>query len=88
MRSGGLWKTNVQFKTKDKMKNKSTELAQQPPFCKADVSGSDTLVLLERKFPTIYEIHRGSIKQAKNLILTTNDKEFAERLVSGYNHYR
>ena len=70
------------------MKNKSTELAHTPPFCKTDVSGSDILVLLERKFPTKYEIHRGCIEQAKNLIITTDDKEFAERLVSGYNDYR
>jgi hypothetical protein len=53
----------------------------------SDVSGSDILILLERKFPTKYEIHRGSIEQSKNLILTTTDKEFAERLVNGYNHY-
>lgn len=33
-------KTNVQFKTEDKMKNKSTELAQNPPFCKTDVMRS------------------------------------------------
>jgi len=61
---------------------------QNPQSCQTDVSGSDILVMLERKFPTKYEIHRGSIVQAKNLILTTDDKEFAERLVSGYNHYR
>ena len=53
----------------------------------SDVSGSDILILLERKFPTSYEIHRGKIEQSKNLILTTTDKEFAERLVNGYNHY-
>ena len=45
----------------------------------------DVLILLERKHPTIYEIHRGEIRQTKNLILTTDDKEFAERLVGGYN---
>lgn len=50
------------------------------------VSGSDILILLERKFPTKYEIHRGSIEQTKNLILTTDDKKFAERLVGNYNH--
>ena len=33
-------KTNIQFKTKDKMKNKSSKLAQNPPFCKADVRRS------------------------------------------------
>lgn len=53
-----------------------------------DVSGSDTLILLERKFPTVYEIHRKEIRRAENLILTTHDKEFAERLVNAYNHYR
>jgi hypothetical protein len=73
--------------TKYKMENKSSKLAQNPPFCKTDVSGSDILVLLERKFPTSYEIHRGKIEQSKNMILTTTDKEFAERLVNRYNHY-
>jgi hypothetical protein len=53
-----------------------------------DVSGSDILVLLERKFPTVYEIHRKEIRRAENLVLTTTDKEFAERLVNAYNHYR
>lgn len=46
---------------------------------------SDKLVLLKRKFPEEYEIHRGKIDQTKNLILTTKDKEFAERLVNSYN---
>lgn len=53
-----------------------------------DVSGSDILILLERKFPTVYEIHRKEIRRAENLILTTTDKEFAERLVDAYNYYR
>jgi hypothetical protein len=53
-----------------------------------NVSGSDTLILLERKFPTVYEIHRKEIRRAENLLLTTTDKEFAERLVNAYNHYR
>ena len=64
----------------------------------SDVSSSDVLILLERKFPTyetgklfivrrVYEIHKGKIEQSKNLILTTKDKEFAERLVNGYNDY-
>jgi hypothetical protein len=52
------------------------------------VSGSDILILLERKFPTAYEIHRKEIRRAENLLLTTTDKEFAERLVNAYNHYR
>ena len=45
----------------------------------------DKLILLVRKYPTEYEIHRGEINQTKNLILTTKDEEFAERLVNGYN---
>lgn len=49
-------------------------------------ANSDILILLERKYPTLYEIHRGKIQQSKNLILTTKDKEFAERLVDGYNN--
>ena len=53
-----------------------------------DVSGSDILILLERKSPTVYEIHRKEIRRAENLILTTTDKEFAERLVDAYNYYR
>jgi hypothetical protein len=53
-----------------------------------DVSGSDILILLERKFPTLYEIHRKEIRRAENLVLTTTDKEFAERLVNAYNNYR
>jgi hypothetical protein len=52
------------------------------------ISGSDILILLERKFPTVYEIHRKEIRRAENLLLTTTDKEFAERLVNAYNHYR
>ena len=57
-----------------------------PESCQASVKGKDSLVLLERKFPTEYEIHRGHVEQTKNLILKTRDKEFAERLVNGYNH--
>ena len=58
-----------------------------PESHQTTVSGKDYLILLERKFPTKYEIHRRCIEQTKNLILTTDDKEFAERLVNGYNHY-
>ncbi len=57
-----------------------------PESHQTTVSGKDYLILLERKFPTKYEIHRRCIEQTKNLILTTDDKEFAERLVNGYNH--
>ena len=45
----------------------------------------DILILLKRNHPTTYEIHRKEIDNAKNLILTTSDKEFAVRLVKGYN---
>lgn len=45
----------------------------------------DKLILLARRNPLEYEIHRGSISQTKNLILTTTDEEFAMRLVVGYN---
>jgi hypothetical protein len=46
----------------------------------------DILVLLLRNFPTIYEIHRYEIRQAKNLIFSTTDKEFAEKIVNSYNN--
>jgi hypothetical protein len=49
------------------------------------MENNDILVLLKRNFPTQYEIHRGKVEQTKNLILTTSDKYFAERLVNGYN---
>lgn len=49
---------------------------------------SDKLILLERKFPTMYEIHRGQISQLKNLVLTTSDKDFAEKLVNSYNNHK
>jgi hypothetical protein len=52
-----------------------------------NIPSNDILILLERKYPTIYEIHRFEIKRANNLILSTHDKEFAERLVNAYNNY-
>jgi hypothetical protein len=52
----------------------------------------EKLILLERKnknnnrsLPSDFEIHRGEIKQRQNLVLTTRDKEFAEKLVESYN---
>lgn len=45
----------------------------------------DKLILLVRKYPTCYEIHRHEILQEKNLILTTSDKEFATKIVDSYN---
>jgi hypothetical protein len=47
----------------------------------------DQLILLVRHHPLTYEIHRSEILQTKNLIMTTTDKDFAERLVNGYNNY-
>jgi hypothetical protein len=47
----------------------------------------DILILLKRKYPTEYEIHRGEIVQGRNLVLTTTDLEFAEKLVKNYNKY-
>jgi len=48
-------------------------------------SVNDKLILLKRINPTEFEIHRGEIRQKANLVFTTTDKEFAERLVDGYN---
>jgi hypothetical protein len=70
-----------------KIMNKASKKNKQA-FAIHNVSGSDILILLERKFPTVYEIHRKEIRRAENLVLTTTDKEFAERLVNAYNHYR
>ncbi len=46
---------------------------------------SDKLILLKRLSPIEYEVHRGRVNQDKNLIITTRDKDFAERLVYGHN---
>ena len=45
----------------------------------------DKLILLKRKNPVTYEIHRFEIKETKNLVLTTTDLELAERIVNSYN---
>ena len=73
----------------DFMKDASIEKLKQVNFISSNtvLADSDIFILLERKFPTVYEIHRKEIKRAENLILTTTDKEFAERLVGAYNHY-
>lgn len=68
--------------------NLSLAEAQNLLFDLSDACDNDTLILLERNFPKIYEIHRKEIRRAENLVLTTTDKEFAERLVNAYNHYR
>jgi len=46
---------------------------------------TDKLILLERKDPIQYEIHRNEINQTQNLVLSTKDKAFAEKLVNTYN---
>lgn len=46
----------------------------------------DKLILLCRKRPVEFEIHRREIRQTHNLILTTQDEQFAKDLVSGYNN--
>lgn len=50
------------------------------------INMKDKLILLERKHPTIYEIHRGEINTTKNIVLITHDSEFAKRIVKGYNN--
>lgn len=48
----------------------------------------EKLILLENnvKGEIVYEVHRNEIHREKNIILTTKDKEFAQRLVDGYNN--
>lgn len=45
------------------------------------------LILLKRIRPEVYEIHVNKIEQAKNLILSTTNKEFAEQMVVSFNNY-
>ena len=45
----------------------------------------DKLILLKRINPIEYEIHKGEIRRAENLILTTKDKDLATKLVNCYN---
>ncbi len=45
------------------------------------------LILLKRIRPEEYEVHKDEISQAHNLLITTKDKEFAERMVDGFNKY-
>jgi predicted nuclease of predicted toxin-antitoxin system len=44
------------------------------------------LILLKRNYPTEYEVHVNEISQTNNLILTTKDKDYAERLVNRFNN--
>ena len=47
----------------------------------------DKFILLKRDFGRyfLFEIHRGSIAQTKNLIFSTRDQELAEGIVDGWN---
>jgi len=51
------------------------------------VSCIDKLILLKRINPEEYEIHRGEIRQTRNIIMTTKDKDLAENIVNRYNNY-
>ena len=43
------------------------------------------LILLKRLHPVVYEVHKNEINQTRNLILTTSDKELAEKIVDSFN---
>lgn len=45
------------------------------------------LILLERKRPTVFEVHVGKISQANNLLFSTKDKELADNIVKSFNKY-
>ncbi len=45
------------------------------------------LILLERKRPTVFEVHVGKISQANNLLFSTKDKELAENIVKSFNKF-
>jgi hypothetical protein len=47
----------------------------------------EELILLARKNPNIYEIHKGSINQVKNIIFTTYDEQLAKDIVNSYNKF-
>jgi hypothetical protein len=70
------------------VKNVESEKKEQPlsqePVVRVN-KNAPKLILLSRVRPVVHEVHLGSISQANNLILTTEDKAFAERLVKGFN---
>ena len=43
------------------------------------------LILLEKKYPYLIELHRYEINQTRNIVLTTTDLTFAKNLVKSYN---
>lgn len=47
----------------------------------------DKLILLKRKNPFSYEVHRYEINRDKNLILLIHDLAFAEKIVNSYNSF-
>ena len=47
----------------------------------------DKLILLQRKNPNIYEIHKGEINKVKNIIFTIYDEQLAEDIVNSYNKF-
>lgn len=51
----------------------------------ADVKIEDKLILLKRINPTEYEVHRNEIDRTKNLLFTTTDEDFANRIVNRFN---
>jgi hypothetical protein len=46
---------------------------------------TDKLILIKRKYPFVCEIHRNEISQTKNLVLSTTDLIFAQKIVDSYN---
>lgn len=45
----------------------------------------DKLILLKRINPTEFEVHRNEIDRTRNLLFTTTDGDFAEKVVNRYN---
>jgi hypothetical protein len=65
-------------------KNTSLPACKDEPVVREN-KNAPKLVLLSRARPVEHEIHLGSVSQSNNLLLTTKDKAFAERLVKGFN---
>ena len=50
-----------------------------------NISKGEKLILLKRKYPTVFEIHKNEINQAKNLILSLQDESLAEFITFAFN---